>query len=85
MSRIRLLVPRRGVLGLLVDAAALVLLWQELFDFPVMLLDTNGEFEVFASDRVPVLFLDLLAKGERAEQSEDHEPCRPSSLQASCK
>ena len=67
MSRIRLLVHRRGVLGLLVDGAALVLLWQELFDFPVMLLDTNGEFEVFASDRVPVLFLDLLAKSERVE------------------
>jgi hypothetical protein len=67
MSWVRLLVHRRGVLGLLVDGAALVLLWQELFDFPVVLLDTNGKLEVFASDRVPVLFLDLLAKGERVE------------------
>jgi hypothetical protein len=58
MPSVRLLVKRRRVLGLLVDGTALVLLWQKLLDFPVVLLDANRELEVLSCDRVPVLFLD---------------------------
>jgi hypothetical protein len=36
-----LLVERRLILGLLVDSAALVFFWQELFDFPIVCLDTD--------------------------------------------
>ena len=56
-----LLIQRWGVFGLLVDSAALVLLGQKLLDFPVVLLDSDGKFEIFARDGIPVLFLDALA------------------------
>jgi len=49
----------------LVDSATLVLLWEKLLDLPVVLLDADRELKIFASDGVPVLFLDLLAGGER--------------------
>lgn len=39
-----LLVQRRSILGLLVHGSALVFLRQKFLDFPVVLLDTNGEF-----------------------------------------
>ena len=66
VSRVRLLVDRRGVLRLLVDGAALVLLGEQLLDLPVVLLDADGELEVLAGDGVPVLFLDdPLARGDR--------------------
>jgi hypothetical protein len=59
-----LLVQRWRILGLLVDGTALVLLWQEFFDFPVVLLDADGEFEIFAGDGIPVLFLASLARSK---------------------
>jgi hypothetical protein len=45
-----LLVQRRRVLGLLVDGTALVVLGQEFFDFPGVLFDADGKFEIFARD-----------------------------------
>lgn len=50
-----LMVDGTSVLGLVIDGSALVLLRQELLDFPIMLLDADGELEVFTSDGVPVL------------------------------
>jgi hypothetical protein len=50
-----LMVDGASVLGLVVDGSALVLLGQELLDFPIVLLDADGKLEVFAGDRVPVL------------------------------
>jgi hypothetical protein len=58
---VRLLVQRGCVLGLLVDGTTLVVFRKEFLDFPVVLLDADGEFEIFAGNRVPVLFLDWLA------------------------
>jgi uncharacterized protein (AIM24 family) len=52
------MVYRRGVLGFVVDGA-LVVFWEKLLDFPVVLLDAHGEFQIFAGDGVPVLFLDV--------------------------
>jgi hypothetical protein len=62
---VRLLVQRRRIFGLLIEGAALVVLWQELFDLPVMLFDADGELKVFASDGIPVLILDQLAQSQR--------------------
>lgn len=56
VARVWLLVKRRRILGLLVDCAALILLWQKLLDFPVVLLDTNGKLKVLSCDGIPVLF-----------------------------
>lgn len=57
-----LLIQRRRVFGLLVHGAALVFLGQKLLDFPVVLLDANRKFEIFARDGIPVLFLESLAQ-----------------------
>lgn len=53
---IRLSVHRRGVFGLVIDGAALVFFRNKFLDLPVVRLDADGEFEVFASNGVPVLF-----------------------------
>jgi hypothetical protein len=45
-----LLVDGASVLGLVIDGSTLVLLGQELLDLPVVLLDADGELEVFAGD-----------------------------------
>lgn len=50
VSRVGLLVDRRSVLGFLVDGASLILLWQQLLDFPVVLLDADGELEILSSN-----------------------------------
>jgi hypothetical protein len=47
---IRLLVQRGRILGLLVNGTTLVFLRQELLDFPIVLLDADREFEIFARD-----------------------------------
>lgn len=59
-----LLVQRWRILGLLVDGTTLILLWQKFFDFPVVLLDTDRELEIFAGDGIPVLFLASLARSK---------------------
>ena len=62
-SGVVLLVVERGsIFGLLVDGSALVFFGQEFFDLPVVLLDADREFEIFAGDGVPVLFLERLAE-----------------------
>ena len=45
-----LMVDGASVLGLVVDGSTLVLLGQELLDFPIVLLDADGKLEVFACD-----------------------------------
>lgn len=52
---VRLLVQRGRVFGLLVNGATLVVLGKEFFDFPIVLLDTNRELEIFTGDRIPIL------------------------------
>jgi hypothetical protein len=49
-SVVRLLVQRGRVIRILVDSTALVLLGQEFFDLPVMLLDADRKLEIFARD-----------------------------------
>jgi hypothetical protein len=56
MASVWLLVKRRRILGLLVMSAAFVLFWQELLDFPVVLLDTDRKFKIFSCNGIPVLF-----------------------------
>lgn len=50
-----LLIQRRGVVGVLVVGGTLVILWEGFFDLPVVLLDADGELEIFSGDGVPVL------------------------------
>ena len=42
-------------IGILVDGSATLFFEEGLFDFPVILLGADGEFEIFAGDGVPVL------------------------------
>lgn len=44
-----------GVFGVLVDSSSAVVFGKEFFDFPIVLLRANGEFEIFAGYRIPVL------------------------------
>jgi hypothetical protein len=39
----------------LVQGVSAVVFREEFFDFPVILLGTDGEFEIFAGDGIPVL------------------------------
>ena len=39
----------------LVYGVAMVVLGEEFFDFPVVLLGANGEFKIFSSDGIPIL------------------------------
>jgi hypothetical protein len=50
-----LLVQRGRVFGLLVNGATLIVLGKEFFDFPIVLLNTNRELEIFTGDRIPIL------------------------------
>jgi hypothetical protein len=45
------------VFGVLVDGGSVVLFWDEFFHFPVVLFCADGEFEILASNRVPVLVI----------------------------
>ena len=36
------------------------IVFKEFFDFPVVLLNANGKFEIFFGDRVPILFTALV-------------------------
>jgi hypothetical protein len=47
---VRLVVERGRVLGFVVHSAALLFLGEKFLDLPIVLLDANGEFEVFASN-----------------------------------
>jgi hypothetical protein len=50
-----LVIQTTGILGVLVDGIPSVVLGDEFFDFPNVLLGTDGEFEIFLCDRIPVL------------------------------
>jgi hypothetical protein len=50
-----MIVHSTGVFGILVDSRSAVIFREELFDFPVVLLGADGEFEIFAGNGVPVL------------------------------
>ena len=46
-----------GVLrvGVEVNGAPSLFFGKKFFDFPVILLDANGKFEIFLGDRIPIL------------------------------
>jgi cell shape-determining protein MreD len=44
------------IFGVLVDSISAVVLGEEFFHFPVVLLGADREFEIFASNGVPILF-----------------------------
>jgi hypothetical protein len=50
LAVIRLLVQARSVLRLLVHSVPSLLFREQLFDFPVVLLDADAELEIFAGD-----------------------------------
>ena len=43
------------VFGILVDSGSAVIFGEEFFDFPVVLLGADREFEIFAGDGIPIL------------------------------
>lgn len=55
VAPVRLLVERWGIVGVLVYSTALVIFRVCLLEFPVVLLDADRKFEIFACDGVPVL------------------------------
>lgn len=54
-SLLRMVVHSTGVFGVLEDCVSSVIFGEEFFDFPVVLLGANREFEIFAGDGIPVL------------------------------
>ena len=44
------------IIGVLVNSGSSILFWDELLDLPIILLGADGEFEIFASDGIPVLY-----------------------------
>ncbi len=43
------------VVAVIVNRITLVVFGKQIFDFPIVLLLSDGEFEIFFCDRIPVL------------------------------
>jgi hypothetical protein len=67
----------------LVQGVSAVFFREELFDFPVILLGTDGEFEIFAGDGIPVLT--QYQRVIKEQKKKEHEPCKPSLQPKGCK
>jgi hypothetical protein len=85
----RLAVDAAGVFCVLVYRTAALVVGKEFFDFPVVLLGTNREFEIFFSDWVPILIFMLVRMNDAFEGKiestnlVDHHDCQK--IANSCK
>ncbi len=56
-----LVIHAAGIIRILVDGAPVPVFGQELLHFPIVLLGSYREFEVFLRDRIPVLVKRLIS------------------------
>lgn len=50
-----LVVYGASVFGILIDSSTALFFWEKFLYFPVALFGADGEFEIFSSDRIPIL------------------------------